>query len=251
VQLADTTLTEIVPTERKADLVLLLSDSPGGPPDRALVIEVQLKIDPNKRWSWWWYLVSLHARHRCDAVLIVVTPSEAVAAWAAGPFALGHPGISLQPIVIGPASVPVVRDEAEAMRFPELAVLSVMMHGQSEGAEAIGNAALTAVRGLDEERAMLYSDVVFLSLHTAARAILEGLMANGTYQYQSDFAKRFIAQGEARGEARSILAVLSARGIEVPEAVRERVLACTDVATLDVWIARAVTAKAATDVFGD
>jgi predicted transposase YdaD len=104
-------------------------------------------------------------------------------------------------------------------------------------------------------------------LHAAARAILEDLMANGTYQYQSDFAKRYVAQGEAHGRAegraegeakgkaegraQAILAVLEARGIEVPELVRHRVLGCTDVSILDVWIARAVTANAASDVVGE
>jgi hypothetical protein len=65
-----------------------------------------------------------------------------------------------------------------------------------------------------------------------------------------------VAQGERTGEARgraegrafAILAVLSARGVDVPSAVRERVLACTDVALLDAWIARAANAKDASEV---
>ena len=102
VQLGDTTLSEILPTERRADLVQLLSDSPGAPPRRALIIEVQLDYDVDKQWSWWSYVVGMHVRHRCEAVLVVVTPSEKTAAWASGPFELGHPGTSLSPIVIGP-----------------------------------------------------------------------------------------------------------------------------------------------------
>lgn len=50
------------------------------------------------------------------------------------------------------------------------------------------------------------------------------------------------AKGEARGEAEGVLAVLAARGFAVSDAERERVRACTDGATLDRWIARAVTA---------
>ena len=46
-------------------------------------------------------------------------------------------------------------------------------------------------------------------------------------------------------------AIMATRGIEVPEALRDRVLACTDVTTLDVWLARAVTATSAGEVVGE
>jgi len=44
---------------------------------------------------------------------------------------------------------------------------------------------------------------------------------------------------------------LTARGVVVSPAVRERVLACTDVALLDLWIARAANAKEAGEVVGE
>jgi len=56
------------------------------------------------------------------------------------------------------------------------------------------------------------------------------------------------AEGEAKGEAKAILAFLSARRIPVSAAIRKRVLACTDVATLDVWVRRAAVAKTAAEV---
>jgi hypothetical protein len=263
VEVSDTSLGEISPTERKADLVLLCSASPGGAPQRVLIVEVQLSIDADKHRAWWSYLVSAHIRHRCDGVLVVVTPSARVAAWASKPIALGHPGVSLQPIVLGPSAVPVVTDSAEAARSPELAVLSAMVHGRGDLAGDIARAAFAAVRNLDEERAALYNDVVLMSLRAAARTIFEDLMANGTYQYKSDFAKRYVAQGrkegreegraegEAAGRALAVLAVLGARGVGVSPAVRERVLGCTDVALLDVWIARAANAKEAGEVVGE
>ena len=51
------------------------------------------------------------------------------------------------------------------------------------------------------------------------------------------------------GTARSILKVLSARGIEVSEVTRQRILACTDSEVLDRWIARAAVVTSAEDVF--
>jgi hypothetical protein len=120
----------------------------------------------------------------------------------------------------------------------------------ADGPEAaeIGRAALFGARGLDDERATLCADRVFASVHQAARAVLEALMANGNYEYQSDFAKRYVAQGRTEGQAHAVLGVLATRHIEVPDAVRNRILACSDRALLDRWLARAVTAATAAEV---
>jgi hypothetical protein len=106
---------------------------------------------------------------------------------------------------------------------------------------------LTAARSLDDERARLYADLVLASVDGAARAILEALMVSGKYEYQSDFARRYVAQGEAAGRAHALLAVLAARGLEVPENVRARIVGCPDLARLDRWLARAVTALSAAE----
>jgi hypothetical protein len=85
------------------------------------------------------------------------------------------------------------------------------------------------------------------------------LMASGTYQYQSDFARRYVAQGEAQGEAKgeakgrahALLTVLATRGVEVPEPARERIVACADLEVLDRWLARAVSAMSVDEVVGE
>jgi hypothetical protein len=76
-------------------------------------------------------------------------------------------------------------------------------------------------------------------------------MASGRYEYQSDFARRYVAEGQAEGRASSVLEVLKTRGIEVPADVRERILSCDDVALLATWLARAVTATSAAEVVGE
>ena len=53
------------------------------------------------------------------------------------------------------------------------------------------------------------------------------------------------AQGEAEGKAAAVLAVLGARGIAVSATLRERILRCAEVATLNVWIRRAAVASTA------
>jgi len=69
-------------------------------------------------------------------------------------------------------------------------------------------------------------------------------MAVGRYEYQSDFARKYIAEGRAEGEAagraESLFAVCAARGFTLTEAQRTRVRECTDSAALDRWIRRAV-----------
>ena len=158
----------------------------------------------------------------------------------------------LTPLVLGPGNVPVPRDEAEALRAPDLAVLSLVLNAKRPDAAELAVVALSATRQLDAERASLYFDLVFASVQGTARLALEALMAAKNYEYQSDFAKRYFGQGKAEGnaegEARAVLTVLAARGIDVPEKARARILACADLAQLDAWLARAATASSASDV---
>jgi hypothetical protein len=185
--------------------------------------------------------------------LVVVAGDAAVATWAAKPIETGHPGFTLAPLVLGPGTVPIVRDEQEAARRPELAVLSVLIHGRAPEALDIAKAALAAARTLDEDRAALYIDLVLAFVDDAARAVLEDLMASSNYQYQSDFAKRYVAQGEVRGRAaglrEAIVHVLLARSLALSEVGRARLEGCDDIPTLTAWLERAATARSEAEVF--
>jgi len=48
-------------------------------------------------------------------------------------------------------------------------------------------------------------------------------------------------EGKAEGKAESLLLFLQVRGIPVPDSTRDRINACTDLETLDLWLVRAVT----------
>ncbi len=78
-------------------------------------------------------------------------------------------------------------------------------------------------------------------------------LGNVQYEYQSEFVRKYVFQGrdEGRAEAKAadVLVVLEARGIEIPDAVRARVAACTDLDQLDAWVRRAVTVASADDLF--
>jgi hypothetical protein len=58
-----------------------------------------------------------------------------------------------------------------------------------------------------------------------------------------------IARGRAEESARAVVAVLQARGLLVSEAFSARLRGCTDLATLERWLQRAVTVARAEDVF--
>lgn len=79
-------------------------------------------------------------------------------------------------------------------------------------------------------------------------------MTTTSHRYQSDFARRYFsegeASGEARGEARAVLTILDARGVEIPDEVRDNITNCTDLDQLAAWIRRAATADKIQDLDG-
>ena len=257
VRLESADITDVSPAEYRADLVVLLVD---GKPVLGIVVEVQLQRDERKRFTWPVYVMGLRARLSCPACVLVITPSDPVADWCRAPIEVG-PGSTVCPLVIGPASVPIIDDVARAEDDPELAVLSVMAHGQEPHAEAIGRAALLATLKLEDERQLLYSDLVFAALSEAAKNALEELMASGNYEYQSDFAKKHQAAGRAEGRAegestgeckglvRALLTLLQTRGLDLSTEHRALITACADVAQLETWIRKAAAATSSEELF--
>jgi ClpX C4-type zinc finger len=77
--------------------------------------------------------------------------------------------------------------------------------------------------------------------------IIEKELPEGS-QHSSELLRKVDAGGRARGEGRSVLIVLDTRGVTVPKAIREQILACTDLTQLDTLLRRAVVATTADDV---
>jgi hypothetical protein len=75
------------------------------------------------------------------------------------------------------------------------------------------------------------------------------------YEYQSEFAKKYVAQGRDEGRVeeavRNVLTVLRVRGIAVPEAARERILAQKDPARVERWLERAIVAASLAEVLDE
>jgi hypothetical protein len=142
-----------------------------------------------------------------------------------------------------------VTDREEAVRRPELGVLSAMAHGGTEQGATIAAAVLPAIQGLDDDRVRFYYDLVYNSLNEAARRTLEAMMKG--YEYQSDFAKKYVAQGRTEEAAQAVLTVLRARGLAVPDTVRERILSQKDPERLERWLEKAAVAPSVAAILDD
>lgn len=147
------------------------------------------------------------------------------------------------PYVLGPSAIPEVTDEAEARLNPELAVLSAMAHGKDTDARRaaqIAEAAQAATIALDADRSKLYFDLILSSLSEAARLALKAMDLR-KYEYQSDFARHYIAQGEASGRVALLLRQLSLRFGALDPDARNRI-AAAPVIELDAMGERLLTA---------
>ena len=207
VQIDSADLTEIRPTEYRADAVVRLrrDDSVFG-----IVIEVQLSKDEDKGFVWPVYIATLRNRIRCPVCLLVVAPDAKVANWARQPIVLGG-NSRVVPWVLHGANIPEVVDLEQANAHPELAVLSALAHGRDPDADKAVAIALTAVKAaqvLDAARRDMYVDLIRCCLSDAVRQVLD-TMDPSKYQFKSDLALRLVDQGRAEGLAEGKVAGLA------------------------------------------
>jgi len=180
-------LSQAMPSEYRADAVTVIRDR--GDALGAIIVEVQLSTDADKAHTWPVYVTTLRARLRCPVTLLVIAP-DAVAGWARRPIELGHPGFVLEPVVIAFSELPRITRPDEALRAPELAVLSVLAHRDFESALA----AVAAIDTMPSEAGKLYLDLVLREFSRATQLILEAFVRT-KYKYQSDFAVRHRVEG--------------------------------------------------------
>ena len=216
VRIESSDLSDLQPAEYRADLVLFLVQ--GRHKVLGVIVEVQLGRDKDKPYNWPAYIANLRARHRCPVCLLVITVNESVARWAR------------KSIELGPGS-----------------------HGRSTDialATRIVSAAVTAIKGLDAERSKLYFDLISSSLSESVHH--EGLQVMNSlgFEYESDFARRYVAEGRAEGKAEGkaegrveiVLRQLTLRFGPLAEAVQTRVRGAPD-AQLDVVVERVISAQ--------
>jgi hypothetical protein len=247
-RLAEATLNKLVPVEYRADAVVVFTERK---PVFGAIIEAQLQRDDNKLYTWPLYAVGARERHRCPFVVIVVTPDPATATWAARTVDIGG-GVRFWPLVVGPEGIPKVTDHEQARREPQLAVLSVMAHGQGdvETATAIADAATTGISQLSEDQRLLYSLLIQSNLSTAARKAIEmhPRLEKFLTETQRQQLQQSRAEGRAEGEATALLKILAQRGLELTPEQRRRITECTELAVLERWIDRSLSAGSIDEV---
>lgn len=164
-------------------------------------------------------------------------------------------------MVLGPSAIPKITDPKVARRHPQLAVLSARVNGNGADADLVLRALAAALTKVDPDDARLYYHVVLDGLQPPARDLLTKELRTLTAVMRDDpraaalqqLVKGALAEGKAEGEAHgrivALLEVLAARRIDVPDALRERIMTCTDLDELALWIRRSVTATTVKDLF--
>lgn len=165
-------------------------------PRLCVIVEVQRRVDRRKPLAWLQYVPAARRSVDCPVVLMVLALDPAVAAWARRPIPTGHPGYVLRPVVISAEELPATMSRREALRLPELGVLRVVARPTLRAAKV----ALHGLSTLDSESFRLYFDVIMHALSEADRRALEDSMLR--YEYQSEFARRYVAEGLAKGKAK-------------------------------------------------
>jgi len=257
-RLTDTALTQALPSEYRADAVVLLVDAR---PVFGCVVEAQLTEDAKKLFSWPLYVTSARARHECPFVLVVVSPDERVAAWAARPIPLGG-GQTFKPLVLGPAGIPVITDRLAAVAEPELALLSALAHARqdTEAALPVTLAALAGIASMASEQQVLYFHLLRTSVGDAARKAfemisyerLEKYLTEDERQRVRDAIAKGLAEGQAKGLAEGrtegliagLLKALEGRGLTVSDELRATLATRSDDALLAMIARSGVVSRA-------
>lgn len=138
---------------------------------------------------------------------------------------------------------------------PEMIILSAAMHGPGPDGAKVFTGLINYLERLEPEEALHRADQVLGMTMEVGRQRLEAMMTFGSREFKSDFARRYYRRGEVDGEVkatrRTLLAVLVARGVDVPYEVEEAVEECVDLTRLESWVRRAALADSLGDIFDD
>ncbi|MCA9651190.1 MAG: hypothetical protein H6712_13185 [Myxococcales bacterium] len=245
----------------------LIAHRRDGEAEEAFVVDVQLRRDPSKPDTWVVYVSITRRRLRCPTTLVVVTPYQGVANWAAQPIEIGR-GASLAAVVIGPRQIPPEVSLERAREVPTLATLAVVAHGRGPHAEHVGRVAIETIRYMlarNDDHTRYHADVVYAfldddvrrKLETEMEARIEGppyssylrrLEAEGWERGQAEGWRRGQAEGQVRGQAIMLVHLIDGRGLRATEPQRARMLSCTDERLLQHWFDRAITASSVDEI---
>ena len=236
--LADSTLRLGDPDEVRPDLVL---EGAAG----WVLGEAQGQPDAEKAWRWPLAMAVKGNQLRRPGDLVVLTFSRAVAEWAEtiaahrGPMGTES---ALKPVVLllDGEVVDGLLDE----KHPELAFFAAWAMQERHGPEARATVlrALELSQRLPEPLQAPMRRAIYNVLSERMLAFLKETAMNIDQIPEGPAMRLFrleaFAEGEAKGEAKALLAILANRGLQVSEGARARLLAITDLAVLDGFLQR-------------
>jgi hypothetical protein len=263
-QLTDSVFNETKAVESRADAVVVMTARDGTV--LTAVVEAQLQKDEDKRFTWPHYATGARVRHRCPAIVLVVTPDPRVARWAAQPIDLG-PGSVFRPQVIHPERIPKIMEAHDAARDPQLAALSVIAHGKGDPhiAAKIAAALYVVIKAFPDPERGVYLSVIENGLSDEAREEFYRMMPEAPKYFSETLRRSWEqdvaagraegeakgrAEGEAKGKAKALLQILAQRGLSVSEDQRRRILECTDLVALDGWLDHALRVASMDELLG-
>ncbi|HUR09698.1 MAG TPA: hypothetical protein VM347_44675 [Nonomuraea sp.] len=127
-------------------------------------------------------------------------PDRGVATHYAQPIESGLTGYCLRPSVLGPDGIPVIIDPQEAAAHPDLAAMSVMVHGRNP---KVLEAFATALAEVTDEHAPEYYEFAHSMSAPEIRRLLEEIMKSASTEWPvySPFAREHFGRGKAEGKA--------------------------------------------------
>lgn len=242
--------TDVKVKDWRKDSLYLVGDEP----ERlGLVLEVQREWDKEKLYSWLVYLATARARFHCEAAVLVLCKTKALAKRYARPIKIG-PRNHYRVLTFTLRDLRPITDPDRANRNPELATLAMLGTAPDAAREAAAHIWYEAVKNhvADDDAKSLYYDFVVNHATAGLRRYLEDMMTTMEHRYsrtKSKFGAGYYAKGKAEGEALALLTVLDGRGITLSDEQRERIQACTDLDRLQGWLKVAGTIVRADELF--
>jgi hypothetical protein len=250
------------PQTYTADSVVIVADAASRERLIAVVIEPQGRASDDKEQSWPVYATTARKANKCPRAVLVVACWDLNEADACRRIiATGHPGLVFVPIVIDRDTAPPLAGASPYLVLFNAVIGAVDL--ETEHGRALVVAAITDT-GAEGARFRSLCNIILGIASDAAHEHLEELMG---VTYKSKFVEGWyqqgraagtaegkaegIAEGIAEGEARAILRVLKSRGLRPTLAQRELIESCDDVAQLDAWCDRALTATTVAMLFED
>ena len=211
----------------------------------AVIAEVQSgRPDEERSLSWPAYIANARRRHRCDSLLMVFAITKDAARGSAKPIRTGHPRWDLVPLISGVGRTP--GTPAAGGRFcAELVLLRIVTRELTLNTHDARMFALAAVRSAPPERIARYTGYLKALAPRSVREPLETLMKT---VFKDTFVDGLLDQGHLRGVRQMMLQLLDKR-FSVPEDIRKQVEECTDIAKIDAWFDRAITATSLEEIF--